>query len=145
MRPRILAAATLLSLAACSGDGPAESDANVVAPAPAGNESEPAGQTLSAIPEPFQGRWDFALDSCGDAASEGELTISGDSLEYYESVARVVGVTGQSPSAIAVQAEFSGEGQSWRERIGYALNADGDRLTTTAEDGSESVRMRCPS
>ncbi|MBC7987001.1 MAG: hypothetical protein H7X93_10115 [Sphingomonadaceae bacterium] len=141
---------TLLALAACSGGNEPQANANAqgndvaAPPAPAGNQTAPAARALSAIPEPFYGRWDFALDYCGDAASEGALTIAADRIEYYESEARVAEIATSAPGAITVTGEFSGEGQSWRERIGYELNTAGDRLTTTAEDGSVSARMRCP-
>lgn len=142
--------AVLLALAGCLGESDVPANAlaagnEAVAPdAPAVNQAAPPTRTLSAIPEPFHGRWDFALDYCADQASEGALTIAADRIAYYESEARVAEIASSAPSAVTVTGEFSGEGQNWRERIGYELNAAGDRLTTTAEDGSVTARLRCP-
>lgn len=105
-----------------------------------------AGETriLEAIPSGFLGAWNFAVEECGVPASEGQLEIAADRIEYYESVATVEGITSAAPRSIIVKAGFTGEGESWRERLAYELSQAGDRLTTTTEGGNFSVRMRCP-
>lgn len=145
----ILSSLCAMPLAACSGGGDNGDDAtaNIAAPAP-GNAiaAAPPGEPrrLEAIPEDFLGAWNFALEDCGEAASEGGLVMGADRIEYYESVATVEAVSSAAEGSIMVTAGFTGEGETWTERLGYELNATGDRLTTTTEDGSISVRMRCP-
>lgn len=109
------------------------------------NERAVAGETrtLDAIPSGFLGAWNFAVAECGVPASEGQLEIAADRIEYYESVATIEGITSAAPRSIIVEAGFTGEGESWRERLAYELSEAGDRLTTTTEDGNVSVRLRC--
>lgn len=147
--PLILSLLCVIPLAACSGgrDDVDNATANVAEAMP-GNEvtAAPPGEPrrLGGIPEGFLGAWNFALEDCGDAASEGKLVMAADAIEYYESAATVEAVSSTSPGSIVVTAGFSGEGETWTERLAYELNATGDRLTTTTEDGNVSVRMRCP-
>lgn len=129
-----------LAWAGCAGE---DGEQNVAKPI--ANEAialPEAPQTLNGVPQDFLGAWNFALEDCNVAASEGRLVIAPERIEYYESVATIESVSG-APRSIIVEAEFTGEGESWTERLAYELNAAGDRLTTTTEDGDVSVRMRC--
>ncbi|MGJ8535676.1 MAG: hypothetical protein ACSHW2_00850 [Parasphingopyxis sp.] len=140
MRSMAIAAA-FLALGACSGGSTTDTgepdtggpDTDIVAP-----------ETLEAIPAAFQGRWDFAEDTCADPGSEMRLDIEADRISYYESSATPETITQTGPEALTIDHRFSGEGEEWTETLAYSLSEDGERLTVTSPDGSMSVRMRCP-
>lgn len=138
---RILAGVGLAALAACGGEDarepvlPEDEQPTVV-------ESE--AEELTAIPEAYHGRWDFAVADCEAATSEGRLEVSAEVLDYYESAATVERVAREEPGSIVVHAQFSGEGETWTERLALEVNEDGDRLTVTTPEGDVSIRMRCP-
>jgi hypothetical protein len=137
----LVIAAMAVALAACSsGDGP-DNNADI----PAADTVESAPETLDAIPAAFQGRWDFAEDTCADEGSEMRLDIEANSITYYESSATPVAITRNETSALTIDHLFSGEGEEWNETLAYMLSEDGERLTVTSPDGSISIRMHCPS
>jgi len=155
---------TLLSLAACGdrGDPPAD-PANGMAQAPiptASRESadnsarpvDPPAQPVPSapvateepaglIPAAMRGRWTGLADDCSDDASEMALTVTPDRLLFHESegVARAVDPV---DGGVAVQADFTGEGQSWTRQIMLRPSADGRRLTVV-NDGMDVIRKRC--
>ncbi|MCP1471798.1 hypothetical protein J3E64_003511 [Sphingobium sp. OAS761] len=166
-----LSAATLvmvLILAACGGEDNGDSDGNrrpgavsnmldqalpnaqdvptpanaidPVEPAPAIKTPPPA--TAGLVPAAFQGRWAGLDDRCGDKAAPMELTIAADELVFHESVGTVKAVRNEADGKVAVDASFTGEGQSWTRSLSMALAAGGRRLTIT-NDGEAVTRKRC--
>ncbi|RED17024.1 hypothetical protein [Parasphingopyxis lamellibrachiae] len=134
-------ATTFLALGACSGG----STTDTAEPDTAGPGTDiVAPETHEAIPQAFQGRWDFTEDTCADPGSEMRLDIEADRISYYESSATPETITQTGPGALTVDHRFSGEGEEWTETLAYSLSEDGERLTVTSPDGSMSVRMRCP-
>lgn len=95
------------------------------------------------IPASMQGRWGMVPADCtstrGDA--KGLLTITGDTLQFYESRAKLARVLGSSPEKLTAEFAFAGEGQSWAKTETLALAGD-DTLIRT-EDGREFRYTRC--
>jgi hypothetical protein len=125
MRPStILAAAALASCSAPDAAGPAKSPAE-------------------AIPAAFRGMWDKDEVACGSPAGEYRLEVAADALRFHESIATVRNVAIGDARRISVEADWQGEGESWRNRRELSLSPDGRVLTVTGE-GTSLVRMRCP-
>ena len=146
-----LAVATL-ALAACQQSAPSsEKDASsaAVATAPA---SPPASATpvaspttAAAIPDQFRGVWDAVGGSCSPA-SDLRLEIGAVSIEFYESIGAVTGVTIESPRSIVVDLAMEGEGERWERTNRYALSEDGATLTPSEVGGPPAAaipRKRC--
>ncbi|NNC73076.1 MAG: hypothetical protein HKN78_09410 [Sphingomonadaceae bacterium] len=144
-RPLAFTAAMLL-LAGCSG-GSDEQSATPDDRAPEAGAGEAAvadNETLEAMPHAFQGSWDFTEEDCGTGLSDMQLTVSANSVEFYESAAELTAITRTAPRTITAEHSFSGEGEQWEETLAYEIDEDGDRLTVTTPEGSMSIRMRCP-
>lgn len=93
-------------------------------------------------PASFQGRWIGTKDQCDDTAAEQELEITPRELIFHESVGTITQVTKQAGGKVAIDAAFTGEGQSWTRRLETRLSADGQTLTI-ANDGQMVNRKRC--
>lgn len=162
------AAATLLLLAACSGEGSEEAAGNVaagmaqdagapdgpaIAPEPAANEAAASAdgdgneassqQSASIIPARFHGEWNSDRSACGSGSNASRLRISGDRLQFYESVGLARRVEVEGERVVEVTAQYVGEGESWQDQRRLSLSEDGDSLTVTGS-GSSLVRHRCP-
>lgn len=96
----------------------------------------------AAIPVSLQGRWTGITDRCGDKSADLDLTVSGDSLIFHESVGTVKGVTSGPGGRVRVDADFTGEGQSWSSHLDLRPSANGRELTIT-NDGTAVTRKRC--
>ena len=64
-------------------------------------------------------------------------------LFFHESIGDVRDVRREGTDAISVEADFQGEGESWRNILRLSLGAGGT-LTVTQPDGSSLTRIRCP-
>ena len=152
----LIAGAAVLALAACSkGRDPAavktdpalaatvQSEA-VAASGPAGEPTPPseASSDLAekTIPAALRGRWGLVAADCtstrGDA--KGLITISADSLRYYESVAKLGTVTARSATSLAAGFAFSGEGMEWQRDMTLKLQ-DGGKALVKQEFGADAV------
>ena len=94
------------------------------------------------IPAAMQGRWTGAAERCGDKAAALELTVMPDQLLFHESVGTVKSVTQDKDGRAAVDAAFTGEGQSWTRTLALSLSKDGKALTIV-NDGTAVTRKRC--
>ncbi|MBC2776361.1 hypothetical protein [Parasphingopyxis marina] len=137
MRTPLLLSA-LIALAGCA---PGSEDP---APVPAQDDTGPAAQALNAMPESFRGHWDLSEEGCADENSEMRLLIAANTATFYESRAEITGVEAQGAQAVIADHRFTGEGETWDERLAYELSENGQRLTVETVDGSLSIRMRCP-
>jgi hypothetical protein len=111
-----------------------------VRPPVAASDPSPPAASAGAIPAAYQGRWTGEGDSCGDRAAALELTVTPDRLIFHESVGTVDAVRPDGDGRLAVDAAFTGEGQSWRRSL--TLARTGDRLTVH-NDGTGATRKRC--
>ncbi|HEY1146917.1 MAG TPA: hypothetical protein VGE84_11320, partial [Allosphingosinicella sp.] len=106
----------VLAVAACSEPTPdgAASPGNGASAEP--SAMNPAAATsLTAIPEPFRGRWDASAAACAGKASEMRLVVGPDSLRFHESLGRVEAMRASGADTIALDLVFEGEGKQWRE------------------------------
>lgn len=94
------------------------------------------------IPAAARGRWTGLADDCKDSSAESALKITADRLEFHESVGTARALE-PAEGGYAVQADFTGEGQSWTRRILLRPSADGARLVVV-NDGVDVARKRCP-
>lgn len=99
-------------------------------------------QSASSMPVALQGRWTGINDACGDRMADLELNITPDSLVFHESVGTVKGVSAGTDGRIRVNAAFTGEGQSWTQRLELRPSANGRELTII-NDGTAITRKRC--
>lgn len=102
----------------------------------------PAAAPDGLIPAAMQGRWAGAAERCGDKAAALELTVMPDQLLFHESVGTVKSVTQDKDGRAAVEAAFTGEGQSWTRTLALSLSKDGKALTVV-NDGAAVTRKRC--
>ncbi len=149
---RLLGLAVLLLAACAPGEKAADNGASEVtaepaapaapaqSPAPAAPALEPA--TEDSIPAAFHGVYDSSIEACG-RRGDGRLTVSADELRFHESVGSVRSVAPTPSGAIRVEADYQGEGQSWRSSRDLLLSEDGSKLTISG-DGTSMVRTRCP-
>jgi len=95
------------------------------------------------IPAAFVGVYDRDGAACASAGSEERLEVSLVALHFHESIGEVRFVNPESDSVISVEADFQGEGETWRNRLRLSLGAGGT-LVVTQPDGSSLTRIRCP-
>ncbi|MCJ2188494.1 hypothetical protein [Novosphingobium beihaiensis] len=148
--PLIAAMVLAMALSACSG-GKQE-------PEPAASSEASAQATDAAveaaadnsIPEVLRGRWGLVPADCtssrGDA--KGLLTISGDTLTFYESVAELGFIKAREAGRITAAFEFSGEGQSWVLDVTLST-PDGGRTLVRKDTGPDAAPepltyQKCP-
>ena len=152
-----LAAPLALALAACSAETvEPESAADAAAVETAipvepdqgiGDGAGPPGTGENTIPVRFRGVWDYREGECMPA-SDLRMDIRADEIEFYESLGRVTSVEVESPDAIVVALDMSGEGETWQVVNRFELSEDGAILTPLqTEDNSQyqlMPRKRCP-
>ena len=153
---RSLPVLAVLALAGC-GTAPAVNEAapaNEAAPvnavAPAANEQAAATPAETGIPAAMHGRWGLVPNDCtstlGDA--HGLLTVTAERLEFYESRATVANAIERTPERLVADFAFTGEGQTWSERMTLALADGGATLVRTSQSpdaATEPLRYsRCP-
>jgi hypothetical protein len=159
----VFALTAIVLVAACDSQDPVANDANAsgvlpppvneAAPnpeahpppeanAPASNAELPA--PASKIPVALQGRWALTPGDCtstrGDA--KGLLTITGDTLRFYESRAVPSGQIESDENSISGTFSFTGEGQSWSKFQSLQLKERGLVRTETNPTASYNY-ARC--
>lgn len=148
--PVLAALAAALSIAGCdrpdAGPGAnqaAAPPAVAEAPANAGEAAPPPPPAIGkAIPAAFLGVYDASLEACGKP-SDRRLAVSATALRFHESIGTVREVTDAGAGAIRVEADYEGEGESWRSLRELRLDDGGAKLTVSG-DGTSLVRVRCP-
>ena len=142
MRSTLLVLPALLALAACdrgtqSADTTteeAEADGNLV-----GNSSSSKPVTAptdagtpapTEIPATIRGRWGLVAADCepGRDDAKGLLTITGDKLEFYESVGTLDVIQEAAPARIRASFDFTGEGMNWKRDMVLDVQDDGATL-----------------
>jgi hypothetical protein len=151
MRAIGLVAAAAMLLGGCGSPKVATSDAagNAAPPAPAaaGPAAEapapaPPPITADSIPAAFHGVYDGSREACA-GPSDQRLTVSAGELRFHESIGSVRKVASEPSGAIRVEADYQGEGESWRSTRRLSLSEGGAALTVSG-DGTSLVRVRCP-
>lgn len=99
--------------------------------------------SVDSIPAAYRGVYDASLEACA-RPSDQRLTVSARELRFHESVGTVRSVSyGGGFGAIAVEADYEGEGERWRNLRILTLTENGARLTVKGE-GTSLTRVRCP-
>ena len=146
---RLLPPLAAVLIAGCGGPGQGESAKDTAAAAPprgqasGSRSSEPAPPPASGtIPASLIGVYDVSLEACAKPG-DGRLTVSPTELRFHESIGTVRRVAIASAGPITVEADYQGEGESWRSTRELKLG-DGGKSLTVSDDDSSLVRVRCP-
>jgi len=102
-----------------------------------------AGQVASSVRRPFRGEWDTAPAACESGESDGHLSLSATRIAFYESIGPVTSVRLQGPLDIVVDAQMSGEGETWLAHYHFRLSRD-KRSLSLLDEGQPVVYQRCP-
>lgn len=128
----------LAALSACDGSAsdeaetPAATETGAATLTPSADTATPS-PAPTAIPVAIQGRWGLVAADCepGRSDAKGLLTITGDKLEFYESVGTLDEIEEASANRIGAGFDFTGEGMEWERNV-----------TLTLEDGGETLVRR---
>lgn len=147
----LLAGFLLLSATACNQEQPVDNNADAIAPgtatdnttgavAPGPVTDNSAGAVAGgpppiaanadaggSIPAALQGRWGLTPADCTTTKGDekGLLTITADSLKFYESRGTPGTSIESDDSGISGNFNFTGEGQSWSKYVSLKLSGDG--------------------
>lgn len=101
---------------------------------------------VAAIPADFRGRWGMVPNDCIPARpdAKGLVTVTGDTLSFYESRARASDVVRIAPAKITADLAYTGEGQSWRREATLTLLDDGKTLVRDEGQAGAFRYSRCP-
>lgn len=161
----IIVLTAVMSAGACSGRDPVADEVNQLAAAPTNvgmlppdesaatptNEQDngiddptPPPAEAGKIPASLHGRWGMTPADCtstrGDA--KGLLTVSADSLRFYESVAKPAADVRTSDNSVSGNFAFTGEGMTWTKF--EALELQRGKLVRTESDPMTSYTYaRC--
>lgn len=117
---------------------PAPTPSPTASPSP--EPSEEASPESGKIPVALRGRWGLVPEDCtstrGDA--KGLLTITADTVRFYESRGALGEVIERSPNRIVADFAMSGEGQSWTRRMVFVAQ-DGGRTLVRRERGPDAL------
>lgn len=120
----------------------AEGPADAGQPAPTPPSPPPPPATGKTIPATLLGVYDSSIEACA-GPSDGRLVVSPTELRFHESIGTVRQVTSTGAGTATVEADYQGEGESWRNRRDLKLGEGGATLTVSG-DGTSFVRVRCP-
>lgn len=145
-----------LSLAGCGGGERAATNDSVVladnsvATTPAPPEAAPTTAATpspaaspdsgTGIPAALHGRWGLVPADCTSTRGDnkGLLTITADTLRFYESVGTLGQVVERDAGRIVADFAMTGEGQSWTRRM--VLDAeDGGKTLVRREQGADAM------
>lgn len=119
-------------------------------PSPAPAASPATARPIAAIPPRFQGRWALVAADCerGRSDAKGLLTITGDTLRFYESRARPTRLVQTDAATVSGQYAFVGEGMEWERGVTLQL-VDGGAGLIRSEEGVDALPeplryARCP-
>lgn len=99
---------------------------------------------VATIPRPFWGLWTRQPELCGKQdADDSAVEISARTVAFWEANGEVKSVTLKSPLSIAVDAAFSGEGETWQSEGSYTLSPSKLDLMITNGEGRTSRYKRC--
>jgi hypothetical protein len=108
----------------------------------AGDPPSSQARAANVIPAAFHGIYDRSIDSCA-RPSQDRLTVSARELRFHESIGIVRSVNSGPSDSIRVEADYQGEGESWRAVRELRLSNGGGTLTVGG-DGTRLDRVRCP-
>ena len=144
MRASLLAVPALFALAACDGgtqgagitDEETTPDERAIAAGAVSSEEAAvtevgaAASSAGQIPVSMQGRWGLTSADCepGRDDAKGLLTISGKTLEFYESVGSLSSIEESANGRLRAAFDFTGEGMTWERDIVLDVQDEGETL-----------------
>ena len=145
MRRLIVLIGTIASLAGCSQQPAADSApvGNVTAPMPVAAPS-PSVAPATTLPAPLLGTWTADPAKRCTPGTELRIEVRADQIRFYESVARVTGVTQVDPHSWGIDATVTGEGETRNRSFDLNLNEDGT-LTRVEAPIPDITYTRCES
>ena len=152
---RSLVACLVLAIAACQPAGVPEvvsapevasapnaepPTIEVVAPSPVAIEAPlfSVADGQSALPAPFAGRWDASPEACNEEYSDMRLVVDARNMRFWESDASPTKIEQDGVNAIVIEADLSGEGDTWTDKFRMALVDAGETLMI-----GDVKRVRC--
>jgi len=149
MRSLSLLGAVTAAIAGCATGESGQAPAGKIEEGHASHAGAPGSDTpthphtrFDSIPVAYHGVYDGSLEACA-GPSDQRLTVSAKELRFHESVGTVRSVAFGGRGAIAVEADYEGEGERWRNLRILSLTDNGSRLTVKGE-GDSLDRVRCP-
>jgi hypothetical protein len=104
-----------------------------------------AAESHTAIPAQFLGAWASSVAKCSSPEIDDlRMQVTPNSMSFWESSGRVLGVATDGELELAVIVEMTGEGEKWLEAIQFRLSADRKTLTNVTGRRTIAVRVRCP-
>lgn len=152
MRSMALVGTVAALLAGCASGDSGESGPAVAAKAddPHAHHSSPPSaegpqhphSISETVPTAYQGVFEGSLEACG-RPSDRRLTVSERQLRFHDRTGSVRNVAYGGTGAIAVEADYEGEGERGRSLRILRLFDNGAKLNVKGEGGSLD-RVRCP-
>lgn len=133
--------AACFGLTGCSSEAPAPAE-----PVATASPEAPAAAPTTAVtlPASLVGIWTADPDRRCTRATELRIEIRTDEIRFYESVARVTGVTQVDPHSWGIDATVTGEGETRRRSFDLNLNED-STLTRVEAPIPDITYTRCES
>lgn len=116
-----------LGLTACGGVADSEETAPV--------DAEELSFQIGAIPEEYQGGWDFETGPC-TRASDMFVEIGPGQLVFYESVGNLTFIAEEGDDVVLMLA-MEGEGETWTQSLRLSLMGEGADQRLYTSDGSQ--------
>ncbi|MDX3909101.1 MAG: hypothetical protein QHC67_04705 [Sphingobium sp.] len=122
---------------ALTNGGESEEQANTASP-----NTSPANE--AGLPTAFLGRWGMTEADCdvGRSDTKGLVTVSGDTLKFYESLGKLMSMKTVSPMEVNASFAFSGEGQNWNKDMTLKLENGGTTLVRIEKDPAATFRHK---
>lgn len=98
---------------------------------------------VASIPRQFTGEWDTVLAACKSREGDDHLSLSTAQVWFYESIGPVQSLRVLGPLDIVVDAQMSGEGETWLAHYHFRLSRD-KRSLSLLDEGQPVVYQRCP-
>ena len=92
------------------------------------------------VPLAYRGNWASSAQGCSDPNAIEKISIYPRGVDYYESGGRLDRVTQSGQDrAIKLKLSYEGEGGFWDRIEIWTLNAKGDQLSMTDDDGANAI------
>jgi len=101
---------------------------------------------MEIIPPGFRGKWAPNLANCEDRDGVDHMYVYPNGIDFYESGGRLdrISQAGRERSVL-MKLSFEGEGGFWDRIWRVTLSPDGQTVTISLADGSETATyVRCP-
>ncbi len=87
---------------------------------------------IVALPAAAETRYDLSTDFCGMPVSDGRLTVTDNTLDFYESTCAITRRKDRADGTSDLTLSCGGEGDVWTRKVRLKETATGLRLTDEA-------------